>query len=168
MKPTRPLDLLLAGLIGAILVHLLVRAAYGSIPQLPLLAGATLLVLGVAEVLLGNALRARIQRRPGTRPVQPLQAARAVVLAKASSLAGAIMAGAWLGVLGYVLPRSAEVAAAADDSAASLVGLVSALALVGGALWLERCCRTPDEPKRDPDQDLDADPRSEADGSVEP
>jgi hypothetical protein len=77
-------------------------------------------------------------------------------------------------VLAYVLPRSAEVAAAADDSAASVVGLVCALALVGGALWLERCCRTPDDRDddrdrdRDDDGDWDRDPRSEADGSYEP
>ena len=51
-------------------------------------------------------------RRPGTRPVQPLVAARAVLVAKASALAGAIMAGAWAGLLAYVLPRSGDVAAA--------------------------------------------------------
>jgi hypothetical protein len=153
VKPTRPLDLMVVGLIGGVVVHLLIRAAYGSIPRLPLLAGVTLFVLAVAEVLLANGLRARIQRRPGTRPVQPLQAARAVALAKASALAGAIMAGAWLGVLGYVLPRQADVAAAAADTAASLVGLVCALALVGAALWLEWCCRTPDDGERDDDRD---------------
>lgn len=172
MKPTRPLDLVLAALIGGLVVHLLVRAGYGSMPRLPLLAGVTLLVLAIGEVLLGNVLRARIRRRPGARPVQPLQAARAVALAKASSLAGAIVAGAWLGVLVYVLPRGAEVAAAADDTAASVVGAVCALALVGAALWLERCCRTPEDPRRDrdedPDLDAERDPRSEADGSLEP
>ena len=108
-------------------------------------AGATLGVLGIAEALAGNALRARILRRPGARPVQPLVAARAVLLAKASSLAGAIMAGVWTGLLVYVLPRSAEVTAAASDSLAATVGLVCALVLVAGALWLERCCRTPDD-----------------------
>lgn len=149
MRPTRPADLILVGLIAAVAVHLLVRTSYGSMPRLPLLAGVTLLVLAVAEVLVGNALQARIRRRPGTRPVQPLAAARAVVLAKASSLTGAIMAGAWLGVLAYVLPLRSEIAVAADDMASAAVGLVCALALVGGALWLERCCRTPDDRDRD-------------------
>jgi hypothetical protein len=55
------------------------------------------------------------------------------------------MAGVWVGLLGYVLPHSAEVTAAASDAVSGAVGLACALGLVGGALWLERCCRTPDD-----------------------
>ena len=116
MTATRGRDLLAAGLVAALLANLVVRLSYGSLPGFPLLAGATLGVLGIAEALAGNALRARIRRRPGARPVQPLVAARAVLLAKASALAGAIMAGVWAGLLVYVLPRSAEVTAAASDA----------------------------------------------------
>lgn len=145
MKPTRVRDLLGVGVVAALLGNLVIGLSYGMLPGFPLLTGVTLGVLGVAEVLAGNALRARIRRRPGARPVQPLVAARAVLLAKASSLAGAIMAGIWAGLLGYVLPRSAEVTAAASDALSGAVGLVCALGLVGGALWLERCCRTPDD-----------------------
>jgi Protein of unknown function (DUF3180) len=145
MTATRPRDLLAAALVAALLANLVVRLGYGSMPGFPLLSGATFGVLGVAEALAGNALRARIERRPGARPVQPLVAARAVLLAKASSVSGAIMAGAWAGLLLYVLPRAAEVTAAADDSLAGGVGLICALGLVAGALWLERCCRTPDD-----------------------
>lgn len=150
MTPTRPRDLLAIAVVMALLTNLGVRLAYGSLPGIPLLAGATLGVLGPAEALAGNALRARIRRRPGTAPVQPLVAARAVLVAKASSLAGAVMAGAWTGLLAHVLPRTAELSAAVDDSLAGGVGLVCALALVAGALWLEWCCRTPDEPGDDP------------------
>jgi hypothetical protein len=145
MTPTRARDLLAAGLVAALLANLVIRLSYGSLPGFPLLAGATLGVLGIAEALAGNALRARILRRPGARPVQPLVAARAVLLAKASSLAGAIMAGVWTGLLVHVLPRSAEVTAAASDALSGGLGLVCALGLVAGALWLERCCRTPDD-----------------------
>jgi hypothetical protein len=100
----------------------------------------------VAEAIGGSALRARIRHRPGTRPVPPLVAARAVLVARASALAGAIVAGAWAGLLGYVAPRSADIAAATDDTLAAAIGLVGALALVAGALWLQHCCRTPDDP----------------------
>jgi hypothetical protein len=72
-----------------------------------------------------------------------------VLVAKASSQAGAIMAGVWAGLLAHVLPRAADVTAAADDSLAAGVGLVCALLLVGGALWLEWCCRTPDDESGD-------------------
>lgn len=150
MTPTRPRDLLVAGLVAAVLVHLLVRTAYGSLPAIPAPAGATLGVLGIAEAVGGSALRARIERRPGTTPVQPLVAARAVLVAKASSAAGAIMAGAWAGLLAYTLPRSGEIIAAADDSVGAGIGLACALVLVAGGLWLEHCCRNPDDQEPDP------------------
>jgi hypothetical protein len=143
--PTRVRDLLLVALVVALVVNLLVRLTYGSLPAFPLLAGVTLGVLGIAEALGGNALRARIRRRPGTRPVQPLVAARALVVAKASALAGAIMTGVWAGLLAHVLPRSGEIAAATGDAGSAAVGLVCALVLVAGALWLERCCRAPED-----------------------
>lgn len=145
MTPTRPRDLLVVALVVAVLVNLLVRLSYESLPGLPLLAGVTLGVLGLAELVGGNLLRARIQRRPGARSVEPLVAARAVLLAKASSLGGAVVAGAWAGLLVYVLPRASTVSAAASDTASGAVGLVCALVLVGGALWLEHCCRAPDD-----------------------
>jgi hypothetical protein len=151
MTPTRPRDLVLPALITAVVVHLLVRVSYGSLPSFPAAAGLPLAVLGIAEAIGGSALRARIRRRPGTRPVQPLVAARAVLVAQASALAGGIMAGAWAGLLGYVAPRSEDIAAAAGDTVAAAVGLLGALLLVAGALWLQHCCRTPDDPP-DPDE----------------
>jgi hypothetical protein len=148
MTATKPRNLLVVALIVAVLGNLLVRLSYESMPGFPLLAGVTLGVLGVAELVGGNLMRARSERRPGTRPVDPLVAARALLLAKASSLGGAVVVGAWAGLLVYVLPRASTVSAAASDSASGVVGLVCALVLVGGALWLERCCRAPDD--RDP------------------
>jgi hypothetical protein len=146
VKPTRPRDLFAVALVVALLANLVIRLTYGSLPAFPLLAGATFGVLGIAEAIAGNALRARIRRRPGSEPVQPLVAARAVLVAKASALAGAIMAGVWTGLLLHVVPNAGEVTAAAGDSLAGGVGLVCALGLVAGALWLEHCCRTPDDP----------------------
>lgn len=154
VTPTRPRDLLAVGLVVAVLANLVIRLTYASLPGFPLFGGITLAVLGVAEAIGGRALRARIRREPGTTPVQPLVAARAVLLAKASSVAGAVVAGAWTGLLVFTAPQAGAVSAAASDTAAALVGLVCALVLVGGALWLERCCRTPDDPDG-PDQRSD-------------
>ena len=145
MTPTRPRDLLAIALVTAVLATVAVRLAYASLPSFPLLGGVTLGVLGIAELIGGNALRARIRRRPGTRPPEPLVAARAVLLARASAVGGAVVAGGWAGLLGYVTPRAFDVDAAAADTASGVIGLASALVLVGGALWLERCCRTPDD-----------------------
>jgi hypothetical protein len=146
VTPTRPRELFGAALVAAVVVAVLARLTYGSLPSFPALGGATLGVLGIAEAIGGSALRSRIRHRPGTRPVQPLVAARAVLVAKASALAGALMAGAWLGLLVHVLPLAGDISAAAGDAVAGGVGLACALILVGGALWLEHCCRTPDDP----------------------
>jgi hypothetical protein len=98
-------------------------------------------------------LHRRIRRRPGARPVDALSAARAVALAKASALAGALVGGAWCGVLAYVLPRRTQVAAAASDTVAAVVGIVGAVVLVAAALGLEWCCRTPDDQDTTPTPD---------------
>jgi hypothetical protein len=146
MTFTRARDLIAAGAVAAVLVNLLLQLSYGDMPTLPQLAGTTLLAFAIAEVVLGSSLRARIRQRPGTHPVQALTAAKAVVLAKASSLAGAITGGAWLGVLGYVLPLRSELQSAASDTVTASIGAVCAAALVAAALYLEHCCRTPEGP----------------------
>ncbi|MGH3770240.1 MAG: DUF3180 domain-containing protein [Pseudonocardiaceae bacterium] len=152
MTFTRARDLLASAGVAAVLANLLLALSYGELPMLPRPAGTTLLAFAIVEVVLGNTLRARILRRPGTRPLQALTAAKAVVLAKASSLAGAITGGAWLGVLSYVLPLRSQLSSAASDTIAASIGAVCAGALVAGALWLEHCCRTPDGPD-DPEPD---------------
>ncbi len=149
MTPTRARDLVAVALGTAILVHLLVQLRYGSLPPLPTLAGTTLLAFAAAETVLGFTVRDRIRRYPRTRPVQALTAAKAVALAKASSVAGALVLGAWLGVLGYVAPRWDNFPAAASDTVAALIGAVCAAALVAAGLWLEYCCRTPEDPQRE-------------------
>lgn len=141
MHFTRARDLLVAGVIGFGITYPLFRAAFGSLPGLPALAGVTLLVLAVGESLLAFAVRSRIRSR---RVVTGLGIARAVALAKASSLLGALMLGGWLGALAYLAPRSSEIVAAQNDLPAAIVGACCAVALIGSALWLEHCCRAPE------------------------
>jgi hypothetical protein len=142
---TRPRDLATIAIIAGLLTHLVLRLAYDSLPPLPRASGSTLLAIAAAELWLAFSLRARIQRKPGARPVQPLTAARAVVLAKASSVLGALMFGAWAGLLIYTIPVRDEFAAAGNDLFAGVVGMVSAIGLTAAALWLEHCCKTPTE-----------------------
>ena len=151
VTPIRPRDLVLHALGTTVVVYLLVRLTYGSLPPFPTAAGLPFAVLGAAEAIGGTALRSRIRGGSGARPVQPLVAARAVLVARASALAGAIMTGAWAGLLAYVAPRSADLAAAAGDTFAAALGVVGSLILVGGGLWLQHCCRTPDDPGSDAD-----------------
>ena len=148
MHFTRVRDLVLTGLVAAALVYILVRALYEQIPPLPTFAGVTLFVLAVLEAGFGYSLRARIQ--DPEREVQALTAARAVALAKASSILGAIMFGTWVGLLAYVLPRRDELRAAASDFPSTVVGVTCAAVLIAAALYLEWCCRTPRDQDNQP------------------
>jgi hypothetical protein len=143
---TRGRDLLVVAVLTGLAVHLLLGVAYDELPQLPRFAGTTLALIGVVEAVLGYSLRSRILRREGTRPVPALTAARAVLLAKASSLLGAIMLGGWLAVIVYALPLRDQFPAASADTTTGVIGAGCAAVLVGAALWLEHCCRTPGGP----------------------
>ena len=149
MKFTRTRDLVVIGVVVAILVNLFMRLDYDAVPPLPVLAGATFAVLAIIETWYAFSIRARINRKPGTTPIKALVAVRAVALAKASSVIGAAMAGAWLGVLAYVVLLTEQLTVAGGDTRAAIVGVVSSAGLIASGLWLEHCCRTPDDP--DPD-----------------
>lgn len=148
---TRWRDIAVVCLVAAVLGYLLVRLSYARIPPLPRLAGLLAALVGVGEAVAGLGLRRRIRPpeqtagAPARRPVEPLTAARAVMVAKATALAGSALAGLWLGLLGYVLPSWSEFAAAQADGITGLVGLAGATVMVAGALFLERSCLVPDK-----------------------
>jgi len=146
MRATRIRDLLLFAVGAGVVSYVVIRGAYGDMPKLQWFVPISLPVLAFAEVITGVQLRARIQRRPGARPVEPLTAARTVALAKASAIVGAVLAGGWGGLLCYVIPSRDTIAAASGDTRVGIVGAAGALCLVRAALWLEYCCRTPDPP----------------------
>ncbi|MFP5071789.1 DUF3180 domain-containing protein [Pseudonocardia nantongensis] len=150
VTPTRYRDLGGIAVVATLLGNILVQLTYSYLPGLPVAAGVTVGLLGVAEIVGGVLLRRRIEHRHGAPPVPALVAARAVLLAKASSVGGAVLTGLWAGVLLHTLPRASVVVAAAADSVSAGIGLVCALLLVGGALWLEHCCRAPDDRDDDP------------------
>ena len=150
MSFTRVRDLAGLALVATLVSWLVIRQVYGDLPPFPAYVPLSLVVLAVTEIVLGWQLRSRIRRRPGTVPVQPLLAARAVALAKASSLVGALATGFWAGLLGYTLPNQDFLAAAGSDTPTGLVGVACGGLLTGAGLWLEHCCRAPRRPDDDP------------------
>jgi hypothetical protein len=158
--PTRARDLVGYALATALVAWLAVRRWYGDLPTVHWVVPLSLLLLALAEVLAANNLRARIRRRPGFAPVEPLVAARSLALAKASADVGAVVAGAWAGLLVYTAPRLDQLAAAAGDARTATAGLLSAAALVAAALYLEHSCRAPAPP--------DGDPRTGPNGGYQP
>ncbi|MEO9327988.1 DUF3180 domain-containing protein [Gordonia aurantiaca] len=148
LGPTRLRDLLLIAVVTAIAAWILVRYNYSDFPPLPLLAGVVLYVLAALEVVIAFVVRARVESRQIGRArgqLHPLTAARVLALAKASAILGAIAVGVWTGLLVFLLSQH-DVAAADHDRPGAIVGLVGGVILVAAAMWLEYCCRAPDDP----------------------
>jgi hypothetical protein len=149
MRPTSPATLVVAGLASAALAWVVLAGSYDKIGALPWLPAFTVFALAIGEALLARSTKARIDRRPGTPPVDPLAVARYVVLAKASSLTGSIFTGFSAGVLIWLLVERSQTRAGSADVPAAAGSLVAAAALVAAALWLERACRVPERPEDD-------------------
>jgi len=151
MKPTKARTLVLTGLICAVGMWLLLRQVYASLPPLPWSGVPALGLLAGAEALTGWNVRARLAGR-GT-PIPPIAVARIAALAKASSLAGALIGGLAAGFLIYV-STSLDKSAYRSDAVVSAATLGASLLLIAAALYLEFGCRA----RKGPDQDQDAEP----------
>lgn len=155
MTPTRWRTLALTVVVAGVLGWLLADTAYGELPRLPLLAAGSLLLLAATEVGIAKVVRDRLAHRrradgsPLGRPLHPMQIARAVVLAKASSPTGALLAGGYGGVAAWALPRRGDSTAVADDALVACLSAGAGVLLVVAALVLERSCRTPDVEESD-------------------
>ena len=144
MGPTRISTLVVAALAAAAVAWLLISSFYYDVaPNLPWLPVVTLAALAVLEGYAAVNTRSKIEGRPGREPLNPLLVARFVVLAKASALAGAIFAGGYAGLTGWLFVERTN--AAISDRPAAGAGLVASLALMAAGLWLERSCRVPEQ-----------------------
>ncbi|MGL4307113.1 MAG: DUF3180 domain-containing protein [Mycobacteriaceae bacterium] len=153
MTTTRMGDLSAIALIVGIASLMFTAGNYESIPPIHWYTGISLAVVAIAEAVLAFVIKARIRDShigEGSGRMHPLSVARAVALAKASSLLGAILVGLWGGFLLYLFVASGDLAAARGDIPGSLVGAVSSMTLVGAALWLEHCCKAPKDPNPQP------------------
>lgn len=149
MGPTRGRDLVAAVFATAATGYLLVRIVYRWFPPITGWTGVSLLGVAVALGGWGLVVRARIRDgRIGIGPGQlhPLAVARSVVIAKASAWMGSVVLGWWLAVVTYLLPQRSTLHVAAQDLPGAVVAGICALALTVSALWLQHCCRSPDEP----------------------
>lgn len=111
--------------------------------------GLSLLAVAVAEALWARYVRVKIsdgEIGDGPGWLHPLVVARSLMVAKASAWVGALVTGWWIGVLAYFLPRRSWLRAAAEDTTGTVVAAGSALALVVAALWLQHCCKSPQDP----------------------
>jgi len=112
---------------------------------------ALMLVLALSVFLWARGTRARLEKRPGTKPMPPMLALRTAALALAVSRAGAVVGGFYLGVA-VALSPSWDISYVRGLIIAALVTAVGSGLLVAAGLWLERICRIP------PSDDDGADP----------
>ncbi|MER7448283.1 DUF3180 domain-containing protein [Microbacterium sp. NPDC097977] len=143
---------LLSGAAGYVLDHMLTamgRTTFTPSLLLPLL----LLLIGTAS--LGVAWPVRVSVRSGIR-IDPFRATRAVTLARASSLLGAIMAGFGVGLLVFLLSRPIDPPVGSTVAMLALIG--SAVALVVAALIAEQFCILPKDPDDSEPRDRAGDP----------
>jgi hypothetical protein len=141
MTPTRARELVAAGVVAGVLAFLLLVWTYRDLPRLPRTAPLSVFVIAVLELQTANITRLRRAGRPGTKPIMAITVARFAVLAKASSLAAAVMAGGWAALLAYTASHLDTYGTAGSDLITAGLGLGSAVALLVGALLLERVCR---------------------------
>jgi hypothetical protein len=158
MRPTRKRDLAAATVAAAVIGYLLVVLSYRWFPPITVWTGLSLLAVAIAEVAWGRFVRSKINEgHIGDGPgwLHALAVARTVVIAQASAWVGALALGWWLGVLMYLLPRRASLRVAGQDTSGVAVAAASALALVVAALWLQHCCKSPQDPSDNADAALE-------------
>jgi hypothetical protein len=108
--------------------------------QPPATLYSVLFILAFGLILLGRPVR-RLVRGQARRPVDPFFAMRVLVLAKASSLTGALLVGAAAGLLVYAVSRTGTVSVPAFWP--DVLTGVGALALCVAGLIVEWWCRIP-------------------------
>lgn len=150
MKPTRPGVLVALVTVCAILTWGILQRSYSGLPPLPWTAIPTVLLLALGEAYTGWTTRARILRKEGTRPVDPLAVARLAALAKASSHAGAVFAGIFAGFVLRVLEQL-DMAKPRQDAIVAGGSFLCCVLLIAAALYLEYCCRVPKGPGAGPE-----------------
>jgi hypothetical protein len=146
VKPTRLSVVAVTLIVAAAGTWAVVRFLYTSLPLLPWTMVPSLLLLTLGELYAAQVTRARIQRRPGTKAIDPLVAARLAALAKASAHAAGGLAGVFAGMAIY-LASSLDKPTPRRDFFVSGGTALAAIALIVGALILEHACRVPKGPE---------------------
>ncbi|MEW2293699.1 DUF3180 domain-containing protein [Streptomyces sp. NPDC006743] len=126
--------------------------AVGTLPSVPLAAPIVLALIAVVLVSTALSLRARLraqrERRPGAKGVDPLMAARAVVFGQASALVAALVAGMYGGA-GVFLLELLDLPTRRDQAIYAGASVLTGLAVIAAALFLERVCKLPEDDDQD-------------------
>ena len=148
-----PLLLALAAIGGGVAWLAQIALVAAGEPTLVPPGTLVLTLFGIAAVLLAVGWPIRqFVRRKHDRAINPFQAMRTLLFAKASSLTGALVAGAGLGTLLYLVSR--PVPAGGASAGLTVSTLLGAIAMVASGLVVEQWCRLPpQDPESDEEQE---------------
>jgi hypothetical protein len=149
MKRTRPTSLIGLGVLGLVVGFLGEFAAASSglavfVP--PLTLPITLVAVAIIVVAFAVPIRRAVRGR-SSRRIDPFQATRIVVLAKACGLSGALLTGAGIGILLFIFTR--DVLPASNAVLLSALGTAGAVVLLIAGLVAEYFCTLPPDDKDD-------------------
>ncbi|MGI9821925.1 DUF3180 domain-containing protein [Agromyces sp. Marseille-Q5079] len=146
MRRTHPSAVVIAVIVGAAVGYLLdlaVVSAGGKAIVPPLSLSITLVGIAAVVVALAWPIRRAVKQR-ATKHLDPFRAMRIAILAKASSLSGALLLGLGLGITLYLLTRTVlPPASTVWLAVASAIG--AAVLLVGGLVAEHFCTLPPDD-----------------------
>lgn len=145
MKKTSPTGLIVLAVIGAAagwLIELAMLTSGRAIVIPPVTFGVVLALIGLL-VIAGAIPVYRSVIRASKRAIDPFYATRVVLLAKASSLTGALVGGAAVALVVFLLSR--PVVAVAGSLTMAIFTAVGAIVLLVGGLVAERMCTIPPE-----------------------
>ncbi|MEV6317297.1 DUF3180 domain-containing protein [Streptomyces sp. NPDC051776] len=129
---------------------------FGTLPRVPVAApivlGVIAAVLGATALALRARLKAQRERRPGAKGVDPLVAARAVVFGQASALVASLVAGMYGGTFIFLLLDGLDAGPRRDQAIYAGLSVVTGIAVVVAALFLERVCKLPEDEDNDKPQ----------------
>ena len=149
MKRTRPTSLIGLGVLGLVVGFLGEFAAASSglavfVP--PLTLPITLVAVAIIVVAFAVPIRRAVRGR-SSRRIDPFQATRIVVLAKACGLSGALLTGAGIGILIFIFTR--DVLPASNAVLLTALGTAGAVVLLVAGLVAEYFCTLPPDDKDD-------------------
>lgn len=152
MRPTSIRLLTIVIVVGAALgwaVTVVVQGWTGRSVPVPLLAGSSLWLLGIALGIWGLVIRPRLQARidprahPGVLPLPVLVAARVAAIAMAASRVGAAVAGFYAGVAIATVTDGLTSPAATRSLWSALLAASGGAVTCLAAVRLERACLLP-------------------------
>lgn len=151
MRHTHPLTVVIFVAVGVavgFVLEVLLASAGWPVLIPPFTIALTLLVVAAIVLALAIPIRRSI-KGTSTARINPFRAMRVVVLAKASSLVGGLIAGFGAGVVAFLVTR--PVVADTDSLWPGVAVAVSGAVLLVAGLVAERLCTLPpDEPDAEP------------------